>query len=59
MRLGDLVFEVPANARIDPETSDNLHGIGMDLDGLKCLILAPKHRDTRKEAANGIRVLLA
>ncbi|NLE60071.1 MAG: hypothetical protein GX616_17095 [Planctomycetes bacterium] len=49
VRLGDLVFAVPANARIDPETSDNLYGIGMDLDGLKCLILAPRRRDTGTE----------
>ena len=43
-RCGDLVFDVPLRAEVEPRLSDSLSCVLVELDGLKCLLFAPRHR---------------
>jgi len=43
VRLGKLAFDVPLRARVEPASSDESSGIRLELDGLKCRILPPRH----------------
>lgn len=44
VRCGDLVLDVPLWAKVEPRPWHSLSGVVVELDGLKCLLFAPRHR---------------
>ncbi|MGB9623446.1 MAG: hypothetical protein ACPMAQ_01155 [Phycisphaerae bacterium] len=52
VRLGELVFQVPRHARIEPAAGDESFGFLLAFDGLKCRVLPPRYNTGEEGTAS-------